>query len=67
MKYKYLVQTEKGIFYSNSRNARKHLFENNVRSVSVYENNGFPETLICKAIRQTGIDIILVGAMRKEK
>lgn len=62
-KEKYIVYTENESFYSNSRNARKHLKENGRHFVDVYTNDEKFEH-ICRAV--CSVDgLILVGAMKR--
>lgn len=62
-KEKYLIDAGHKVFTSNSRNARKHLFEQNVMYVDVYLNDD-NNTLVCKAFR-TFDGIIVSGAMKR--
>lgn len=49
-------------FGSNSRNARKHLYETNAFQVDVYDKNG---ELVCRAKKQ-GKGMVLVGTVPKQ-
>ncbi len=62
MKSKYVVMTHFDSFYSNSRNARKHLIETGEDYVMVYTNTEKP-TLLCMAKRELP-DLILVGTCK---
>lgn len=61
-KEKYIVMTHNNIFYSNSRNARKHLAEHITDYVEVYKNNDTGE-LLCRAERYR--DMVLVGTVKR--
>lgn len=61
-KDKYVVMTHFDSFYSNSRNARKHLLETGEDSVMVYTNTENPE-LICMAKRELP-NLIVVGTVK---
>ncbi len=60
-KPKYKIITDRGMFESNSRNARKHLREGNYNTVIVMTNKGEYDEAICRAIRHIS-GMILVGA-----
>ena len=64
-KYKYIVRSEnwlgeEGGFYSNSRNARKHLLETDADKLMISDMKG---NVICSACRM--FDCILVGTRER--
>lgn len=62
-KEKYIVYTENESFYSNSRNARKHLKEQGVKFIDVYTNDGRFEH-VCRAVLSVD-GLLMVGAVKK--
>lgn len=61
-KAKYVVMTHFVSFYSNSRNARKHLLETGEDYVLIYTNTEKPE-LVCMARRELP-NLIVVGTVK---
>ncbi len=63
-KEKYIVYASNGIFFSNSRNARKHLLETNSTFCDIYTNNELRE-FVCRAYLSKPYGIVLSGAAHK--
>lgn len=61
-KAKYIIYTDCVQYESNSRNARKHLYETNACLVVVCKNDE-EETVISRAVRHAS-GMVLVGASK---
>lgn len=61
MNYKYFIRLDKDSFYSNSRNARKHLLENGGKSCYVFANTENAPLISMALARE---EVVLVGAVK---